>query len=45
MRMPRPQASAAPSTPVDTAIALKTDYAAKNGAPTSTTPKIFLKYF
>jgi hypothetical protein len=30
---------------VNTAIALKTDYDAKYGAPTSATPKVFVKWF
>lgn len=32
-------------TPVTTAIALKTDYDAKYGAPSAGAPKVFVKYF
>lgn len=34
-----------PITPVTTAIALKTDYDSKYEAPTSVTPKVFVKWF
>lgn len=34
-----------PRDPVNTAIALKSDYDAKYGAPTSATPKVFVKWF
>lgn len=34
-----------PKTPVTTAIALKTDYDAKYGAPSEGAPKVFVKYF
>ena len=34
-----------PQTPVTTAIALKTSYDAKYGAPSSGSPKVFIKYF
>ena len=34
-----------PQTPVTTAIALKTDYDAKYGAPSAGAPKVFVKYF
>ena len=34
-----------PQTPVTTAIALKTDYDAKYGAPTAVSPKVFVKWF
>lgn len=34
-----------PITPVDTAIVLKTDYDAKYGAPSTATPKVFVKWF
>lgn len=35
----------APITPVDTAIALKTAYDAKYGAPNAAAPKVFFKWF
>ncbi len=35
----------APQTPVSTAIALKSSYDAKYGAPSSGLPKVFLRYF
>lgn len=35
----------APVTPVDTAIALKTAYDAKYGAPNAAAPKVFFKWF
>lgn len=34
-----------PKDPVTTAIALKTDYDAKYGAPSASTPKVFVKWF
>ena len=34
-----------PQTPVTTAIALKTAYDGKYGAPSSGAPKVFVKYF
>lgn len=34
-----------PITPVDTAIALKTDYDAKYGTQSTATPKVFVKWF
>lgn len=34
-----------PMSVVSTAISLKSDYDAKNGAPTSAAPKVFLRYF
>ena len=34
-----------PYTPVDTAIALKSKYDAKYGAPSAGAPKVFMKYF
>lgn len=38
-------AFSAPMSVVSTAIALKTDYDAKNGAVTAAAPKVFMKYF
>lgn len=34
-----------PITPVATAIDIKSDYDTKNGAPSSSSPKVFMKYF
>ena len=34
-----------PITPVTTAIDIKSDYDGKNGAPSASRPKVFLRYF